>query len=120
MKHISEAAPEILAPYTADLIEFINYPVPRVKWGVSEAIGNISRKYPEKVEGAIPKLLLNTKDASTVVKWCAAYGLTEIAKSNSKTHKQLIPFFELMSKSEKNNGVRNVYLKALKVLQKNK
>lgn len=114
IKHISNDVPGTLAPYIPELIGYINYDVPRVKWGIPEAIGNMARQYPGEVESAIPKLLVNTKDASTVVRWCAAYALTEIAQYNKKAQKLLIPRFREIIKKEKNNGVKNVYLKALK------
>jgi hypothetical protein len=118
MKHVSKYTPEILGPYIHDLIEYINYDLPRVKWGVPEAIGNLSEKYPQEVEEAIPKLLKNVKEDSTVIRWCAAYALTEIVKNNPKTRKQLIPLFEEISKTKQNNGVKNVYQKVLKLLDK--
>ena len=118
MKHISKDKPEILAPYINELIDHINYDAPRVKWGVPEALGNMSKRYPKEVEKAIPKLLTNTKDESTVIRWCAAYGLTEIAKNNNKTRKELVPLFESMVKKENNNGVRNVYVKAIRFIEK--
>lgn len=116
MKHVTAENPEIAAPYIDDLVEFINYKAPRVKWGIPESIGNISKKFPEKVEKAIPRLLLNTKDDSTVVRWCAAFALTEIAKNNHKTRIELVPIFSDFIEKEKNNGVRNVYIKAMKVI----
>jgi hypothetical protein len=120
MKHISKERPEILAPYIDELIGYINCDVPRVKWGIPEAIGNLSKKYPKEVKRAIPKLIVNTKDKSTVIRWCAAYGLTEIAKNNVKSRKDLMTLFESMIKKESNNGVRNVYIKAIKFIEKNK
>jgi hypothetical protein len=33
MKHVSKDNPEIAAPYIDDLVEYVNYRVPRVKWG---------------------------------------------------------------------------------------
>lgn len=120
MKHVANEAPEILGPFVSDLIEFIDYPASRVRWGIPEAIGNLSRNYPEKVKGAIPKLLINSKDESTVARWCAAYGLTEIAKNNPKTRKELIPFFKTSVEKEENNGVRNAYVKALEFMEKEK
>ncbi len=123
MKHISASNPEILAPYIPTLIKYINYQLPRVKWGVPEAIGNMSKDYPEQTTKAIPYLLKNTTDDkrnTTVIKWCAAYALAEIAKNNPKTKKQLLPIFEKIIKSEKNNGVKNVYVKASKVIEKEK
>jgi len=116
MKHVSEQKPEILAPYIDVLVEYINYKTPRVKWGVPESLGNMAKKYPDKVEKAIPKLLLNTKDESTVVRWCAGYALSEIAKYNTKKQKELLSIFSEIVKKEKNNGVKNIYLKTLKIL----
>ncbi len=118
MKHVSKGNPAIVVPYIEDLVGYINYKAPRVKRGVPEAIGNIAQKYPTEVEKAVPNLLANTEDKSTVVRWCAAYALTEIIKSNPKTRKELVPKIEELLKNEKNNGVRNVYLKALKTISK--
>ena len=117
MKHISKEKPEMLEPYIQLLIHYIIDDLPRVKWGVSETIGNLAGKYPEKVIDAIPYLMKNTTDEktnTTVIKWCAAFGLTEIAKNHPKTREQLLPEFEKIINREKNNGVKNVYLKALK------
>ena len=118
MKHLSTVNPEIMQPYISDLIEFINYGLPRVKWGIPEAIGNLSAKYPAETEKAIPKLLINTKDESTVVRWCAAFAISEIAKNNTSAQKSLVAKMQEITASEKNNGVRNVYLKALKKINK--
>ncbi|MDD5748870.1 MAG: hypothetical protein PHP64_07500 [Actinomycetota bacterium] len=123
MKHISASNPEILASYIDTLLPYINYKLPRVNWGVQEAIGNMAMDYPDKVAKAIPYLLKNTTDDkinTTVIKWCAAFALSEIAKNNPKTRKQLLPIFEKIIKSEENNGVKNVYLKTLKILEKEK
>ena len=118
MKHISKDKPEIVVPYVDDIVAYVNYKAPRVKWGVPEAIGNIAQKYPAEAEKAIPNLLANTEDESTVVRWCAAFALTEIAKNNPKARKELGSRIEEIVKNEKNNGVRNVYLKALRIMNK--
>ena len=114
MKHVSKNTPEIVAPYIDDLIDFINYKASRVRWGVPETIGNLAQKYPTEVEKAIPRLLVNTKDKSTVVRWCAAFALTEIEKGNPAIRQELGPEIDEIVQNEKNNGVKNVYLKALK------
>jgi hypothetical protein len=118
MKHVSKNKPEMVAPYIGDLVDCINYKAPRVKWGVPETIGNLAQKYPTEVEKAIPRLLVNTKDKSTVVRWCAAFALTEIAKSNPAIRKELGSKIEEIVQNEKNNGVKNVYLKALRSMNK--
>lgn len=123
MKHISAQKPRLLAPFINTLLKYINYKLPRVKWGVPEAIGNMSKDYPEQTAKAIPYLLKNTTDDkinTTVIKWCAAFALSEIAKNNPKTRRQLLPIFEKIIESEENNGVKNVYVKALKVIEKEK
>jgi hypothetical protein len=118
MKHVSKDTPEIVAPYIDDILDYINYKAPRVKWGVPETIGNLAQKYPTEVEKAIPNLLVNTKDKSTVVRWCAAFALTEIAKSNPAIRLELGSKMEEIVQNEKNNGVKNVYLKALRSMNK--
>lgn len=120
MKHVSEQKPEIFEPYIDLLVDHINYRSPRVKWGVPEAIGNLAKKYPDKVIKSIPYLMKNTienKINTTVIRWCAAYGLSEIVKYSSKAQKELIPKIKEIIKKEKNNGVKNVYLKALKIIE---
>ena len=118
MKHVTKDKPEIAAPYINEMIEYINYKASRVKWGIPESIGNMAQKFPQEIEKAVPKLLINTKEESTVVRWCAAFALSEIAKYNPKLQKELISQFNKILKKETNNGVRNVYLKALKIIEK--
>jgi len=121
MEEISKHQPEMLAPYLDTLIPYINYDLPKVKWGTQEVVANLAKSYPEKVAAAIPYLLKNTTgDAAntTVIKWCAAFALTEIAKYNLQARKQLLPVFDIIIKNESNNGVKNVYVKALKKIEK--
>jgi hypothetical protein len=121
MKHISALNPDILAPYIETLIKYINYKLPRVKWGVPEAIGNMSIKYPDQTAEAIPYLLNNTADDklnTTVIKWCAAFALTEIARYNPRTRNKLVPLFKDIIEIEQNNGIRNVYIKTFKGIEK--
>ncbi|MBU4450726.1 MAG: hypothetical protein KKE35_05480 [Actinobacteria bacterium] len=121
MKNVAAQKPEILAPYIDILLQYINYPLPRVKWGIPEAIGNMAKDYPEKVAKAIPYLLKNTTDDrinTTVIKWCAAFALAEIVKYNAQIRKDLLPIFKKLIKTEQNNGVKNVYIKAIKIIEK--
>lgn len=54
MKHVSAQKPALLVPFIDTLIGYINFELPRVKWGVPEAIGNMAKDYPDKVAQAIP------------------------------------------------------------------
>jgi len=55
MKFVSKDNPEMMISYIDILIEYIDYKAPRVKWGCPESIGNIAKKYPDRVAKAIPK-----------------------------------------------------------------
>ena len=114
LKQVSASNPEIVEPYIEDLFDYINYKANRVKWGVPETIGNLAEKYPHRVEKAIPSLLVNTRDKSTVVRWCAAYALSRIMLFNIGRREQLLKHVNQIVSEEKNNGVKNVYLKAMK------
>lgn len=118
MKFVSKDSPDMMVPYIDVLVEYIDYKAPRVRWGCPESLGNMAPKYSHEVGKAIPKLLGNLKDKSTVVRWCAAFALTEIAKYNSEKQKELVGIFQKLIKTEQNNGVRNVYIKALKEIDK--
>jgi hypothetical protein len=122
MKHMSEQRPELLEPYIDRLIEYINYKAPRVKWGIPEAMGHLAKKYPDRVVAAIPHLLENTienKVNTTVIRWCAAFAISEIVKYNPHIQRELVPKMKELLEKEKNSGVRNVYVKALKISEKN-
>ncbi len=95
MKHISAQKPALLTLYIDQLLPYINHSLPRVKWGIAEVIGNLAKDYPDKVSGAIPNLLKNTTDDktnTTVIKWCAAFALAEIAKYNHEIRKNSFRF----------------------------
>ncbi len=47
-----------------------------------------------------------------------SFALTEIAKNNAQNQKQLLPLFKDIIKTEQNNGVKNVYIKAIKIIEK--
>ena len=116
MKELSNDEPSLLLPYLETLVAHITYKAPHVTWGVQESLGNMAKTYPSEVAVAIPRLLKNTVHESTVVRWCAAYALSEIATHNTERQQELITTVAKLAKKEQNNGVRNVYLKALKSL----
>jgi hypothetical protein len=120
IKHIAERSPELLESHIETLMPYINHKAPRVKWGVSEAVGSCAARFPGRSARAIPYLLRNAVENevnTTVVRWCAAYGLSEIALHCIKARKELVPEIKKLAQKEKNNGVRNVYLKALQNIE---
>jgi hypothetical protein len=91
---------------------------PSVKREAGRIIANVAGAFPDKVAKAIPALLENTEDDGTVVRWSAATGLTAIALNNAESRKKLLGLFNEILKREENNGVKNIYLKATKKLEK--
>jgi len=118
MKFVSKEDPALMLPYVDALIEHITDKVPRVRWGCPESLGNMAQNYPDPVGRAVPDLLANLKDPSTVVRWCAAYALAEIARHNLEKQPELTGLFQQFIETEPNNGVRNVYIIALKEIKK--
>ncbi|MCL0058958.1 HEAT repeat domain-containing protein [Dehalococcoidia bacterium] len=114
IEYVTKENPEFAENCLEFVIAHINCKAPRVKWEACRIIGNVAQKFPSKIQKAIPKLLENTKDKGTVVRWSAAFALTEIAKSNSEMQKELVPEFKKILERETNKGVRNIYLKYLK------
>ncbi|MGB4644465.1 MAG: hypothetical protein WBH76_01040 [Dictyoglomaceae bacterium] len=97
------------------VIAYINDKAPKVKWEACRITGNVAQRFPDKVKEAIPKLLENTNDKGTVVRWSPAFALANIAKNSKDVQKELVPEFNKILKREDNNGVRNSYLKFLKL-----
>ncbi len=117
MEYVSQNKPELIIPYLDFIIKNLDNNAPKVKWETARVIGNLASKYSNEVAKSTKKLFLNTKDQGTVVRWSVAFALTEIAKSNPTLQKELVKKFNQIVKEESNNGVKNVYLKALKVLE---
>jgi len=114
LEYVTKESPEFGKHCLEFVIKHINNKAPRVKWEAGRIIGNVAQIFPDKIKEAIPKLLENTKDKGTVVRWGAAFALTEIAKSNLEMQKELIPEFKKILERETNKGVKDIYLKYLK------
>ncbi len=120
MEYVSKDKPELVVPYLNTVIDYLDSDASRVKWETARVIGNVSSVSPDKVTEDIPKLMTNTEDKSTVVRWSTAFDLTEIAKNNASVRDELVSKFKEIVKREDNNGVRNVYLKGLKEIDSEK
>ena len=118
LKQISKENQKLIVKYIDVLIKYIDYNVPQVRTGVSETIGNFAEEYPDVAAKATTKLLDNTNDKNKAVRGCVAYALTEIAKNNPSSRKKLVPIFDELIEKEEINEVRNVYIRALKVINK--
>lgn len=111
--------PEFVGDHLDFVIAQIGHKAPRVKWEAPETVGHASKVFPDKVLSAIPALLANTSFDGTVVRWSAAFALSEIVKNIPSSRPQLMPEIEKILERETNNGVRSLFLKgALKTITK--
>ena len=85
-----------------------------IKWESAKVVGNVSHLYPEKLDEAIGNLLVNSEHAGTVVRWSAAYALSQIIKIKTSRNKELIPTIESICEREEKNSIKKIYLEALK------
>ncbi len=86
---------------------------PRVKWESAKVVGNIAKLFPTKLTKPICNLLINAKHKGTVVRWSAAFALTEILKLNTKHNTKLLPTLNKICENEHANGVKKKYLEAI-------
>ncbi len=87
---------------------------PRIKWESARVIGNIAHRFPGNLDKAISSLLANTEHSGTVVRWSAAFALTEIIKLKTKYNTSLLPAIDAILEREEKNSIKKIYLTALK------
>ncbi|MGL5889841.1 MAG: hypothetical protein ACRC3B_08145 [Bacteroidia bacterium] len=90
---------------------------PRIKWESAKVIGNTAHLFPKKLDEAIAALLANTEHTGTVVRWSAAFALSEILKLKTKHNAVLLPALETISEREEKNSIRKIYQAAFKTLK---
>lgn len=118
IEYITKEDPKFAKPALKLVFERINDKLPRVRMESARVTANVAKEFPAEAAKAVPGLLINTKDEGTVVRWAAAYALTEVAKYNKDIRKKLVKKFEEITVKENNNGVKNIYIKALKKIEK--
>lgn len=96
------------------IVDSLNHKAPRIKWESAKIIGNTISYHQNQIEKALVHLLLNTEHEGTVVRWSAAFALTEIYKLNSVFNKDLKPAIEAIVLREEKNSIRKIYTKVLK------
>jgi len=64
------------------------------------------------------KLLLNSKDAGTVVRWSSAYALSKFIVIPQYANSELFEKLTEICNGEEESGVKNQYTKALKKVSK--
>ena len=89
---------------------------PRVKWESAKVIANTAHQFKDKLDDAIKNLLDNSEHEGTVVRWSAAFALSEILKLKTKHNKTLLPAIEAICKREEKNSIRKLYLDAVRIV----
>jgi HEAT repeat protein len=102
----------------AYVTETLTENAPRVKWESAKVVGNIAHLFPTKLNKAITNLLTNSEYDGTVVRWAAAFALSEILKLKTKHNKDLLPAIEAICEREQDNGIKKKYLDAIKKTKK--
>jgi len=98
--------------------EMLTEKAPRVKWESAKVIANIAKIFPEKLDIAIDRLLVNSAYNGTVVRWATAYALGEILNLKTKHNKTLLPKMEALFEKETEKGVKKKYSDAIKKVKK--
>lgn len=80
----------------------------------SRIVGNLAKRFPDKLDTAIKNLLKNTNNESTVIRWGSAYALSRIIVLPQFAKTDLFNEINCICDKEQENGVKNQYLKSLK------
>ena len=91
---------------------------PKLKWESAKVIGNIAFLYPDKLKNAIQNLIDNTNHEGTVVRWSAAFALSEILKLQTTHNVDLLKTIETICENEEKNSIKKIYTAAIKKLGK--
>lgn len=89
-----------------------------IKREASRIVGNLSHKFPNDLESVIEKLLTNSNNQGTVVRWSSAYALSRIIVLPKYANSELFDKLTEICSSENESGVKNQYVKALKKASK--
>lgn len=124
IEEITRKKPQMATPACFSYVErLISSDSNTLKREASRIVGNIAHLFPENLNEAIQKLLGNSNDESTVVRWGSAYALGRIIVIPEYANSELFDQISLISENEADNGVKNQYLnhikKAAKIRAKN-
>jgi hypothetical protein len=119
LEYATKTRPEIAG---LGCLEFVSSALqektPRIKWEAAKVIGNIAHLFPKNLDKAIGNLLANTEHSGTVVRWSAAFALSEILKLNLKEHTELLPALEVIAEREEKNSIKKIYQAAIRKVKR--
>ncbi len=94
--------------------QYIDAQSNNLKREASRVVGNIAHLFKDDLTVSIQKLLKNTSNESTVVRWGSAYALAKVIVLPQFSHSQLYSQLTDICEHESENGVKNQYMKSLK------
>ncbi|QQO07839.1 hypothetical protein [Breznakiella homolactica] len=119
MEAVSGTDPGLAGPeWLAWAEPFISSPSNSLKREASRIAGNLAACFPDKLEGAVKRLLENTGNDKTVVRWGSAYALGRIVQIPRYAGGELFTTVQELARSEENQGVKKQYLAGLKKAEK--
>lgn len=91
---------------------------PSLKRESARVVGNTVSISMRNVDKALSRLLVNTEDPGTVVRWSSAYAIGEIYKLNLHELPHLGNTLQAILQREQKNSIRKIYEDAIKKSQK--
>lgn len=115
LEYLAKKEPAAISEPAFDFcIRSLSEKAPRIKWEAARVIGNSIHLFPAKIKTAVPALLDNTEHEGTVVRWSAAYALSQIILLKTAINKTLVPAAEAIIRREEKNSIQKIYLAAIK------
>ncbi|GAB0155716.1 hypothetical protein CHRYSEOSP005_09780 [Chryseobacterium sp. Alg-005] len=100
------------------VVDSLSEKAPRIKWESAKVIGNTAKHFADHLDNAITKLIENTSHEGTVVRWSAAFALSEILNINEDLTTKLLDPLKGISEKEEKNSIKKIYQKAIKIAEK--
>ena len=118
LEFASKTDPAILKENELEwVISCLTAKAPRIKWESAKVTGNVIHLFPKQIPFAVNKLLDNTENEGTVVRWSAAFAISQILKMKSSMNDELIAAVETIITNEEKNSIKKIYLDALKKIR---
>jgi len=105
------------AEQLAVIIGYLDAKAPRIKWESAKVVANTIHLHPRQIDTAVLKLLANTDDGGTVVRWSAAFALAQILKMKTSINAELAEAAQAISGREEKNSIKKIYQEALKKIR---
>lgn len=119
MEYCSKTTPSVVSETCFNfLVKALGDEAPAIKREAARVVGNTAAVYETKLAAAVSGLLLNARHERTVVRWAAAFALTEISKLKIRKSPLSLSVLKELRDFETDNAIRKKYELVLKVESK--